>query len=223
VHLAFVERMLAEPGRARVRVRRLLEDCDREFFAEAWSRTEPDLAADARHKNDLLVRRGPAPAISAVSPAVAFDPVHERIVIDKLQDDTARADPLGITFLPTVFGRPHIVVMHTFGARPVVQYPATVASGQSAIETYDVVSRRLAALSHPVRLRLCRSLARAPLTTGELAQQWRLTAPEVSRHLAALTEAGLLTRERQGRYVHYRLDPAVAGRLGTDLLDALLR
>jgi DNA-binding transcriptional ArsR family regulator len=222
-YLTFVERTLAEPARIRAGVRNLLERCDAEFFADAWRRLEPDLSADARHKNDLLVRRGVADAMQAVSPAVAFDPVHERIIVDKLQDDATRAQPTGITFLPTVFGHPHIVVLHAFGARPVVQYPVAVANGQSAIETYDVVGRRLAALAHPVRLRLCRSLARAPLTTADLAERWRLSPPEVSRHLAVLVEAKLLTRERRGRYVHYRLDANVTARLGTDLLDALLR
>ena len=221
--VAFVERMLADPPAVRAWIRGLLEACDRAFFADAWRQVEPDVVGDARYKNDLLVRRGPAEALRAVSPAVDLDPVHERIVVDKLQDDVARANPVGITFLPTVFGAPHLVVLHAFGRRPVLQYPATVAGAAFAVEAIDTVTRRLAALSHPVRLRLCRSLARSARTTSELTEIWRLTAPEVSRHLAVLTEAGLLTRSRRGRYVYYRLDPAVATRLGQDLLQALLR
>ena len=58
--------------------------------------------------------------------------------------------------------------------------------------------RVLAALAHPVRLRLLRTLARGPHTTGELAHAWELSPPEVSRHLAVLRRAGLLTTRGTG-------------------------
>ncbi|MFF6828217.1 DUF5937 family protein [Streptomyces longwoodensis] len=87
----------------------------------------------------------------------------------------------------------------------------------------ETVTRRLEALSHPVRLRLLRTLARGPHTTGELAHAWELSPPEVSRHLAVLRRAGLLTGRRDGRYVRYRLNPTELAALGTDLLAAVLR
>jgi DNA-binding transcriptional ArsR family regulator len=87
----------------------------------------------------------------------------------------------------------------------------------------DIVERRLQSLSHPVRLRLVRTLARSPHTTGELADAWRLTAPEVSRHLAVMRKAGLLVTERRGRYVYYAVDAPALTALGTDLLSAVLR
>jgi DNA-binding transcriptional ArsR family regulator len=68
-----------------------------------------------------------------------------------------------------------------------------------------------------------RTLARGPHTTSELANAWDLTAPEISRHLAVLRDAGLLTTERRGRYVHYAVNVAALTSLGTDLLRALLR
>jgi DNA-binding transcriptional ArsR family regulator len=60
-------------------------------------------------------------------------------------------------------------------------------------------------------------------TTSELAFAWDLTAPEVSRHLAVLRRAGLLTTERRGRYVHYSVDLTALTALGADLLAAMLR
>jgi DNA-binding transcriptional ArsR family regulator len=68
-----------------------------------------------------------------------------------------------------------------------------------------------------------RTLTRGPQTTIELAHAWNLTPPEVSRHLAALHRAGLLTTERRGRYVHYAVDLPALTALGADLLAALLR
>ena len=60
-------------------------------------------------------------------------------------------------------------------------------------------------------------------TPRALAFAWNLTAPEVSRHLAVLRRAGLLTTERRGRYVHYSVDLLALTALGGDLLAAMLR
>jgi DNA-binding transcriptional ArsR family regulator len=87
----------------------------------------------------------------------------------------------------------------------------------------DLVQRRIDALAHPVRRRLARTIARGPHTTGELADAWQLTAPEVSRHLAVLKRAGLVTVSRRGRYVLYQLDLTVCARLGADFVEAILR
>jgi DNA-binding transcriptional ArsR family regulator len=219
---AFADRLLADPPAVRARVRRLLEDCEQAFFADAWGRVQHQLAADARHKTDLLARHGLADALAAISPAITLDAQRQRIVIDKLQDNTTSAAGTGVTFSPTVFGRPHLLVVHARGWRPVVQYPAA-ESGLPHPVSLDVVQQRLEALAHPVRMRLCRTLARGPHTTGELAEAWQLTAPEVSRHLAVLKKAGLISTRRRGRYVLYQLDLPASSRLGADLLEALLR
>jgi hypothetical protein len=47
--------------------------------------------------------------------------------------------------------------------------------------------------------------------------------PEVSRHLAVLRRAGLLTARRHGRYVSYTLNLPDLTALGADLLAAVLR
>lgn len=99
------------------------------------------------------------------------------------------------------------MTVHAPGWRPVVQYPVAEPSAAQPV-SLDAVGRRLGALAHPVRLRLVRTLARGSHTTGELALAWDLTPPEVSRHLAVLRRAGLLTAERRRRYVHYAVDLA---------------
>ncbi|CAM5627851.1 DNA-binding transcriptional ArsR family regulator OS=Streptomyces griseomycini OX=66895 GN=FHS37_002343 PE=4 SV=1 [Streptomyces griseomycini] len=81
----------------------------------------------------------------------------------------------------------------------------------------------MTALSHPVRMRLCRDLARSAYTTGELAQAHGVTAPEISRHLGVLKKAGLVTTRRRGRYVLHQLDVTVVARLGSDFLEGILR
>jgi DNA-binding transcriptional ArsR family regulator len=96
----------------------------------------------------------------------------------------------------------------------VVQYPAG-GTGDPEPVSLEAVELRLDALAHPVRLRLVRTLTRSSHTTSELAFAWDLTAPEVSRHLAVLRRAGLLTTERHGRLrtlLRGPSDPDDAGR-----------
>jgi DNA-binding transcriptional ArsR family regulator len=220
---AFAERLLEDPPAVRAAVRRLLEDCADAFFADAWRPVEHRLAADARHKSELHARLGLAAALEAVSPAASLSEHGgaREIRLDKLQDNwTSGTD--GVTFIPSVYGRPHLLTVHAPGWRPVVQYPAADRHDPPPL-SLDLVRRRLEALSHPVRLRLCRTLARGPHTTGELAEAWQLTAPEVSRHLAVLKKAGLLKTARRGRYVSHALDVSATAALGADLLEAFLR
>ncbi|MFK0173008.1 DUF5937 family protein [Streptomyces sp. NPDC090306] len=218
----FAERLLADPGAVRARVRHTLEQCAGAFFDAAWADAAERLATDLRLKNDLLKHRGVGAALASVSGAVALAPDGHSIVVDKLQDNAATAGADGVTFVPSVFGRPHLVVVHAPGWQPVVQYPVAGEDPSEPV-SLEAVTLRLEALAHPVRLRLLRTLARGPHTTGELAHAWELSPPEVSRHLAVLRRAGLLTTQRQGRYVRYALELSGVGTLGGDLLAAVLR
>ncbi|HEY3686888.1 MAG TPA: DUF5937 family protein [Streptosporangiaceae bacterium] len=219
---AFAERLLTDPAAVRARVRHTLEQCAEAFFDAAWTDVAGRLAADLRLKNDLLRRQGIGAALASVSGAVTLAPDGTRILVDKLQDNATTAHGTGVTFLPSVFGRPHLVAIHAPGWQPVMQYPVA-EPGPSEPVSLETVTLRLAALAHPVRLRLLRTLARGPHTTGELAHAWELSPPEVSRHLAVLRRAGLLTARRQGRYVRYTVNLPDLTTLGADVLAAVLR
>ncbi|MFJ8045478.1 DUF5937 family protein [Kitasatospora sp. NPDC096147] len=219
---AFAERLLTDPAAVRARIRETLEQCATAFFDRAWPGIAARLAQDVRTKQDLMRRQGLGAAMAAVSTAITVAEDGRSLVLDKLQDNTAEAGPAGVTFLPSVFGHPHLVAVNAVGWQPVVHYPVGEAEHPEPVPL-EAVRLRLDALAHPVRLRLVRSLARGPHTTGELARAWDLTDPEVSRHLAVLRRAGLLTTRRQGRYVHYALDLATTTSLGADLLAAVLR
>ncbi|WP_328580833.1 DUF5937 family protein [Streptomyces sp. NBC_00370] len=219
---AFAERLLVDPAVVRARVRHTLEQCAEAFFDAAWTGVAVRLATDLRLKNDLLKRQGIGAALASVSEAVTLAPDGGHIVVDKLQDKSTSAQGTGATFIPSVFGHPHLVAVYAPGWQPVMQYPVA-GPEQSEPVSLETVTLRLEALAHPVRLRLLRTLARGPHTTGELAQAWELSSPEVSRHLAVLRRAGLLTARRHGRYVHYTLELPDLTALGSDLLAAVLR
>ncbi|MHB9855951.1 DUF5937 family protein [Streptomyces krungchingensis] len=219
---AFAERLLADPAAVRARVRHTLEQCAEAFFDAAWKDVAVQLATDLRVKNDLVKRQGIGAALASVSDAVTLASDGDCIVVDKLQDKATSASGTGVSFIPSVFGSPHLVVVHAPGWQPVVQYPVAGPRPSQPV-SLETVTLRLEALAHPVRLRLLRTLARGPHTTGELAHAWELSPPEVSRHLAVLRRAGLLTSRRHGRYVRYALDLPDVAALGSDLLAAVLR
>jgi DNA-binding transcriptional ArsR family regulator len=219
---AFSERLLADPATVRARVRHTLEACAGAFFEDAWAGVAVRLASDLRVKNDLLQRDGIRAALASVSGAVTLAEDGDCIIVDKVQDKATAARGAGVTFIPSVFGSPHLVAVHAPGWHPVVQYPVAEPAPSEPV-SLETVTLRLEALAHPVRLRLLRTLARGPHTTSELAHFWELTPPEVSRHLTVLRRAGLITPRRDGRYVRYTLNLPDLTALGTDVLTAVLR
>jgi DNA-binding transcriptional ArsR family regulator len=68
------------------------------------------------------------------------------------------------------------------------------------------------ALADPNRRYLVEALAeRETATATELASELPVTRQAVSKHLAALGEAGLVESSRVGRETRYRLSPAALG------------
>jgi DNA-binding transcriptional ArsR family regulator len=72
------------------------------------------------------------------------------------------------------------------------------------------------ALGSLPRRQMLSLLAQTALSTAELAVRFGMSAPAVSRHLAVLQRAGLVSSEREGQRVLYRLNRDV-------LLGALAR
>src|SRR5581483_8221444 len=69
------------------------------------------------------------------------------------------------------------------------------------------LDRTFAALSDPTRRALVMRLASEPdLSVSELAVPFRMSLPAVMKHLAVLSDAGLVAREKSGRTVACRLD-----------------
>ena len=76
----------------------------------------------------------------------------------------------------------------------------------------DPTGRVFDALADPNRRYVVRALAqRSTATATELAAELPVTRQAVSKHLAALGEAGLVERAREGRETRYRLNPAPLG------------
>jgi ArsR family transcriptional regulator len=76
------------------------------------------------------------------------------------------------------------------------------------------------ALADPVRLRLLSLIAchdGGESCVCDLLDAFDLTAPSVSYHLKILREAGLISSERRGTWVYYRVNPGVMARMSAVL------
>lgn len=75
------------------------------------------------------------------------------------------------------------------------------------------------AFADETRRRILRLLRDGPLTSGEIADQFDSSWPTVSRHLALLKEAGLVSTERHGQEIRYELNTSVFQDLVQHLMD----
>jgi DNA-binding transcriptional ArsR family regulator len=77
-------------------------------------------------------------------------------------------------------------------------------------EALAQVAAYFQALSEPTRLQILNFLRQGERSVGELAQLCSYSAANVSRHLALLTQHGLLRRESRGNSAFYSIaDPSV--------------
>ena len=68
-------------------------------------------------------------------------------------------------------------------------------------------TRIFQALADPSRRAIFESLTRGEAAVKDLTARFEISQPAVSQHLATLKEAGLVNARREGRCVHYRVDP----------------
>lgn len=74
----------------------------------------------------------------------------------------------------------------------------------------EIVARRFRLLAEPIRLRLLQVLESGEYTVNELADAVQGSQANVSRHLSALYDGGLLNRRRDGNIICYSIgDPNV--------------
>lgn len=86
---------------------------------------------------------------------------------------------------------------------PLTREPLSAESAAELAATFK-------ALSDPVRLRLLSLVASrgsGEACVCDLSAGFELSQPTISHHLKVLREAGLLSSERRGSWVYYRIEP----------------
>ena len=89
-------------------------------------------------------------------------------------------------------------------------------SADQAVE----LARVFKAMGDPVRLRLLSLIAShdgGEACVCDLSEVFELTGPTISHHLKVLREAGLITGDRRGTWIYYRVRPD-ALRLASEVL-----
>ncbi|KJL29168.1 metalloregulator ArsR/SmtB family transcription factor [Microbacterium oxydans] len=82
----------------------------------------------------------------------------------------------------------------------------------------DGTSDIFTALAHPTRRQILQDLKGGELTAGEIASAFNNSGPTISRHLAVLRGAGLVTERRDANRILYSL---VGERLALSVGDFL--
>ncbi|GLZ49633.1 transcriptional regulator [Actinomycetospora sp. NBRC 106375] len=109
----------------------------------------------------------------------------------------------------------------TFGpvvgcCEPLVREPL---SAEQSVE----LSRVFKAMGDPVRLRLLSLIAShvgGEACVCDLTDVFDLSGPTISHHLKVLREAGLITGERRGTWVYYRVRPDLLAQVSAVLAPA---
>ena len=99
---------------------------------------------------------------------------------------------------------------------------APLAAGPLTAATSAEMAAKFKALSDPVRLQLLSSVASRPggqACVCDISAGVEVSQPTVSHHLKVLREAGLLTSQRRGSWVHYAVVPEALATL-SGLLSA---
>ena len=75
-------------------------------------------------------------------------------------------------------------------------------------EELDRVARQFRLLGEPMRLKIMQTICRKPRTVNEIVEATGANQSNISKHLSLLSSAGIITRQKEGQFVYYRLtDP----------------
>ncbi|HEY2505657.1 MAG TPA: metalloregulator ArsR/SmtB family transcription factor [Streptosporangiaceae bacterium] len=186
------------------------------LIAPHWERIGSVLDADIAYRTGLLARGGARALFGDMHPGLRWS--DGLLILDGGSDVEVpvRLGPNGVVLMPSVFNWPEVSAALATSSQTGLVYPARGAATAWHLLS-GALTTRLPALSELIGVTRARMLdaLRAPATTSTLARQFAVTPGAVSQHLAVLHRAGLLTRQRSGRFVLYQ-----ASDLGLDLLDA---
>lgn len=74
----------------------------------------------------------------------------------------------------------------------------------------EMAAQRFRALGEPMRLRILQLLESGELPVSQIVDALKSSQPNVSKHLQALTQSGMISRRREGLNVFYSIsDPMI--------------
>jgi len=195
-----------------------------QVFAKEWERIEPLLADSIADAGEHIAGDGFYDALSQLNARLRGDAAGRQLVIEKwFEHDYTLRPGDELTLVPSVYVWPNLAVLLEEGPWPKsIIYPAPfLAQRRIARMPPDQLVRLLRALGDGTRLRTLQLIAQRPRSTQELAPLVGISEATLSRHLRVLTEAGVLARSREGRFVLYRIEADAVARLEPGLRSFL--
>jgi DNA-binding transcriptional ArsR family regulator len=217
---------LEEPRKALETLATLLDTYWRETLEHHWPRLRLILENDVASRARLLALGGAEALFADLNPAVHYGSdkleFHGNVGSEyELQAKNSRVeksileirehsekvfniDPKGrgLLLVPSVFVWPKVMAIIDPPWQPTLIYSPRGAANAWLTEAPN--SKALELLLGGSCAQILLSLT-APATTLELSRKLKLAAGGVSHHLSKLSEAGLVTAQRQGREVYYHL------------------
>jgi len=210
------KQLLEDPATVQARIVDMLATYWAESFAAEWERLEPALQEETERARD----EDPIALLGRVRAELRVDEA-KRLLIrasgHEHEVTVEKDNPLRL--IPSVYVWPHVRINCDAPWPLAILYPPrTMKKGVADSPAPDDLVRALRAASDPTRLRILRLVAEGPRSTEELAPLVGLSESGLSKHLKALTDAGLLSTRRQGWYVLYALERERLAALGPEVL-----
>ncbi len=109
------------------------------------------------------------------------------------------------------------------GSRSAARRSTARGSGREGAQALADAALVLRALAHPVRMKIVSLLGEGELCVKRLEEILGIRQPSVSQHLMRLRRAGLISSERRGHLVCYRLTDGPASAIVSAALDGAER
>jgi ArsR family transcriptional regulator len=104
---------------------------------------------------------------------------------------------------------------------PDISVKAYIPRMSRTAKPFDIV-QLFAALADPTRLRLLNLMNEREVCVCYFVEILKQGQPKISRHLAYLRRAGIVEARREGKWMHYRIEPPADPRAAS-ILDATLK
>ncbi len=194
-----LEPFITEPSAAVERLSELLRAYWDRALEPHWGRIRSLLEHDVLYRARQMANGGTSQLFADLDPAVRWkqDVLH----VDQCDDTTLALDARGLLLVPSVFVWPKVMTVTAAPWQPTLVYPAR-GVGMLWDPEQPAPPDALAKLVGRSRAALLLALNR-PRSTTELAGALSVTNGGVSQHLSVLSDAGLVCRRREQRYVLY--------------------
>jgi DNA-binding transcriptional ArsR family regulator len=201
------ELLLADPAKFTREFVCLLEDYWESTFAREWPWVERRLRDSVTESEQLLADSGIWSVLGRLPPHCRATPARHELQIDLPHEhivEVSAANPLAL--IPSCFVWPELRVNcdPPWPVTLVYATPQQFREAQPRIPPEQLVNA-LRALADDSRLRVLKLISERPRTTQELAPLVGLSPAGLSKTLGRLSDAGFITRRREGYYVVYSL------------------